>query len=114
MIESIVLSLPGTTPHCPSKQITDRGGENKKKGQNKSNFNTNGQKPQTEKNIIHKYLEQNFIVSSIGNYMQNSSTMELKGVIRQLTKNNLLQSRRICSNLVNISTSCIPLLAIQW
>jgi hypothetical protein len=31
MIESTVISLPGTTPPCPSKQITDRGGEKKKR-----------------------------------------------------------------------------------
>jgi hypothetical protein len=63
MIESTVLSP--LAPHHTARANKLRAEEARilKKGQNKSNLNTNGQKPQTEKKkkTIHKNLEQNFI-----------------------------------------------------
>jgi hypothetical protein len=62
MIESTVLSP--LAPHHTARANKLQAEEGRiKKGQNKSNLNTNGQKPQTEKKkkTIHKNLEQNFI-----------------------------------------------------
>jgi hypothetical protein len=53
-------------------------------------LNTNGQKPQTEKKKDHPQKSRAKLhILSIGNYMWNSYTVVLKGVIRLLTKNNL-------------------------
>jgi len=87
MIESTVLSL-SLVPHHTARanKLRAEEGRIKKKGQNKSNFNTNGQKPQNGDIVSStKNLEQNFILEYWQLYVEPKYRGAGRSVILQLT-----------------------------